>query len=90
MDEIFGITRIDRWFLAKLKKMADFEKALEKDGLTVEHYEAGKKMGYPDDTLMRLSGAAALPCRTERRRLQDGGHLRRGVRRRDALFLFHL
>ena len=33
IDEIFSITRIDRWFLAKLKKMADFEKALEKDGL---------------------------------------------------------
>ena len=62
IDEIFSITRIDRWFLAKLKKMADFEKALEKDSLTVEHYETGKKMGYPDDTLKRLSGAAALPC----------------------------
>ena len=62
IDEIFSISRIDRWFLAKLKKMAEFEKALEKDGLTVEHYETGKKMGYPDDTLKRLSGAAALPC----------------------------
>ena len=62
IDEIFSITRIDRWFLAKLKKMADFEKALEKDGLTVEHYETGKKMGYPDETLKRLSGAEALPC----------------------------
>ena len=34
VDEIFGITRIDRWFLSKLKKMADFEKALAADGLT--------------------------------------------------------
>ena len=62
IDEIFSITRIDRWFLAKLKKMADFEKALEADGLTPEHYETGKKMGYPDETLKRLSGAEALPC----------------------------
>ena len=62
IDEIFSITRIDRWFLAKLKKMADFEKALEADGLTAEHYETGKRLGYPDDTLKRLSGAAALPC----------------------------
>ena len=61
VDEIFGITRIDRWFLAKLKKMADFEKALEADGLTAEHYETGKRLGYPDDTLLRLSGAKALP-----------------------------
>ncbi len=61
IGEIFGITRIDRWFLAKLKKMADFELALEKEGLTAERYEQGKRLGYPDDTLLRLSGAAALP-----------------------------
>ena len=61
IDEIFGITRIDRWFLAKLKKMADFELALETDGLTAEHYETGKRMGYPDTTLLRLSGARELP-----------------------------
>ena len=62
VDEIFGITRIDRWFLSKLKKMAVFEKALAADGLTEAHYETGKRMGYPDETLMRLSGAKALPC----------------------------
>ena len=65
IDEIFSITRIDRWFLAKLKKMAEFEKALEKDGLTVEHYETGKKMGYPDDTLKRLSGTSELPVESK-------------------------
>ena len=62
VDEIFAITRIDRWFLAKLKKMADFEKALEKGGLTAERYALGKKMGYPDAALLRLSGASELPA----------------------------
>ncbi|WP_298020469.1 carbamoyl-phosphate synthase large subunit [uncultured Dysosmobacter sp.] len=61
IGEIFGITHIDRWFLAKLKKMADFELALERDGLTAEHYETGKRMGYPDDTLLRLARADGLP-----------------------------
>ena len=62
IEEIFSITKIDRWFLAKLKKMAEFELALEKDGLTDEHYETGKRLGYPDSALLRLSGAEALPC----------------------------
>ena len=62
VDEIFAITRIDRWFLAKLKKMADFEKALEKGGLTAERYALGKKLGYPDAALLRLSGASELPA----------------------------
>ena len=61
VDEIFGITRIDRWFLWKLQGMADFEKTLEAGGLTIERYEEGKRLGYPDETLLRLSGADKLP-----------------------------
>ena len=61
VDEIFSITKIDRWFLWKLRGMADFEKALETDGLTAEHYAEGKRLGYPDETLLRLSGADGLP-----------------------------
>ena len=61
VDEIFSITKIDRWFLWKLRGMADFEAALEQDGLTAEHYEEGKRLGYPDETLLRLSGAERLP-----------------------------
>ncbi|WP_300638654.1 carbamoyl-phosphate synthase large subunit [uncultured Oscillibacter sp.] len=61
VDEIFSITKIDRWFLWKLQGMADFEKALEREGLTAAHYAGGKRLGYPDGTLLRLSGAAKLP-----------------------------
>ncbi|WP_325200456.1 carbamoyl-phosphate synthase large subunit [Oscillibacter sp.] len=60
-DEIFSITKIDRWFLWKLRGLANFEKALEQDGLTAEHYEEGKRLGYPDETLLRLAGAERLP-----------------------------
>ncbi len=61
VEEIFSITKIDRWFLWKLQGLADFEQALEKDGLTAERYAEGKRLGYPDETLLRLSGADRLP-----------------------------
>ena len=62
IGEINSITKIDCWFLSKLKKLADFEKKLEKEGLTTENYEQGKALGYPNAALLRLSGAETLPC----------------------------
>lgn len=62
IDEIYEITKIDRWFLYKFKKLADFETGLQKNGLTQETYDAGKRLGYTDAALMRLSGAGRLPC----------------------------
>ena len=61
VEEIFSITKIDRWFLWKLRGLADFEQALEGEGLTAERYAEGKRLGYPDGTLLRLSGADRLP-----------------------------
>ncbi|MBQ7682825.1 MAG: carbamoyl-phosphate synthase large subunit, partial [Oscillibacter sp.] len=61
VDEIYQITKIDRWFVSKLKKLADFEQSLTPGTLTVEQYEEGKRLGYPDETLLRLTGAGALP-----------------------------
>lgn len=55
-DEIHMITMIDRWFLAKLKHLADYEQRLSSGGLTQEVYAEGKKLGYPDKVLSRISG----------------------------------
>ena len=60
VEEIHALTRIDRFFLYHLKKLADYEKTLP-DGLTPEAYEEGKRLGYTDSALLRLSGAHALP-----------------------------
>ena len=62
VEQIHGITKIDRWFLYHIQNLAEFETALTSDGLTAEHYEQGKQFGYPDEALLRLSGAKALPC----------------------------
>jgi len=56
MDEIHQITMIDIWFLAKLLHLADFEKSIVASGLSDEVYLEGKKLGYPDSVLSRISG----------------------------------
>ena len=55
-DEIFEITKVDRWFLGKLKHLVDFERTLETQGLNAQTYLQGKKYGYTDAALARLSG----------------------------------
>ena len=62
IDEIFEITRIDRFFLYKLKNLADYEESL-KSGMDEEKYLLGKNYGYTDEALRRLSGADILPHR---------------------------
>ena len=58
IEKIFDITRIDRFFLNKLKGLADFEKEIE-NNLTPELYEQGKKLGYTDGSLEKISGNEA-------------------------------
>ena len=60
VDEIFSITKIDRWFLYKLLGLAKFEEALS-GGLTDGLYQKAKCLGYPDGAILRISGAASVP-----------------------------
>ena len=60
VDEIFNITKIDRWFLWKIQKLAAFEEQI-KNGLSDADYKKGKLLGYTDDALCRLSGASSVP-----------------------------
>ena len=55
-NEIAEITTIDRWFLNKLRLLAEFEHKLAEEGLSDERYLEGKKLGYPDVELERISG----------------------------------
>ena len=49
-----------------------------------------KKFGFLDKTIQRLSGAGHPARNTAAAAYQDGGYLRCGIRRRNALFLLHL
>ncbi|MGN1095688.1 MAG: carbamoyl-phosphate synthase large subunit [Eubacteriales bacterium] len=56
VDEIHDITKIDRFFINKLAGLADFEKEIS-EGLSKENYLRGKKLGYTDAALSRISGS---------------------------------
>ncbi|MGN0808210.1 MAG: carbamoyl-phosphate synthase large subunit [Candidatus Coproplasma sp.] len=56
IEEINRITTIDPWFLNKLKNLCDFERSIEGKPLNKETYIKGKKLGYPDKELERISG----------------------------------
>ena len=60
LETIHDITKIDPWFLNKLKVLADYEAELG-GGMSEELYLRGKHLGYTDDALKRLSGADILP-----------------------------
>ncbi len=54
--EIYRITRIDEWFLEKLYRLVAFEACIAGKKLTRAQYAEGKRLGYPDRALERLSG----------------------------------
>lgn len=55
-DEIFEITKIDRWFLSKLNRLVQMEKELAEETLDEETYLRAKRLGFLDKTIRRLSG----------------------------------
>ena len=60
IDEIHSITMIDEWFLAKLKNLAEYEKKIENTPLSEEMYLRGKKLGYTDKALRKISDSPIL------------------------------
>ena len=57
VDEIHEITRIDRFFIEKLKGMAVFEEEIAGKTLTEAQYRKAKQLGYTDRGLREVLGA---------------------------------
>ena len=53
---IYGVTKIDPWFISKLANLTVLEKELETGPLTPELYHQAKTFGYPDKAIERISG----------------------------------
>ncbi|MBQ3901162.1 MAG: carbamoyl-phosphate synthase large subunit, partial [Clostridia bacterium] len=64
VEKIAGITRIDPFFLSQIKRLADYELEIGGKPLDNETYMTGKRLGYTDRALEKLSGAP-LPARAE-------------------------
>ena len=56
VDEVFNITKIDRWFLNKFKNLIAYEETLTTQKLTKDLYEEGKRLGYLDKDIAAISG----------------------------------
>ena len=56
IDTVFDITRIDRWFLAKLLHLAEFEKQISGHAISRDAYNEAKRLGYTDKALIELTG----------------------------------
>ena len=72
VDEIFGYTRIDPWFLNNIKDFVEFEKDFKNTGLGDLSYEKllqAKKLGYSDVQLAYLCNSTDNDIRNLREKL---------------------
>lgn len=55
-DEIFEISRIDRWFIDKLAVIVEMEARLKQEVLSVELLKEAKRIEFPDHVIAQLTG----------------------------------
>jgi len=59
-EEIYQITKIDRWFLSKLLNIAAMETAMKTVPLTEELYKDAKYLGFPDSAIKKITKIDSL------------------------------
>ncbi len=67
IDEIHDITKIDKWFLHKLKNITDLELRIQKESLTPKLMLAAKEVGLADRSIAELAGKTMDEIRTLRK-----------------------
>ncbi len=56
VDEIFELSRIDRWFLYKIENLVQFENKIRNRKISFDEYVAAKKLGYTDAAIRKITG----------------------------------
>ncbi|WP_462332502.1 carbamoyl-phosphate synthase (glutamine-hydrolyzing) large subunit, partial [Schwartzia sp. (in: firmicutes)] len=67
IDEIYDITKIDKWFLQKIKNISDIEIQISKGGITPSLMRAAKDVGLADQSIAELCGKTMDEIRTLRK-----------------------
>ena len=67
IDEIHDITKVDKWFIHKIKNIADVEVMLAKEPLTPKHMLAAKNIGLADISIAEITGKSTDEIRTTRK-----------------------
>lgn len=67
VDKINEITKIDKWFLNKIKNIINIENKLKTEELTAELLHKAEKMGFSDIEIQNLSGESLEILDTIRR-----------------------
>ncbi len=55
VEEVYAVTKIDEWFLEKFVNLIRYEKKIGQKKLTRAEYAEGKRLGFPDAALSRIS-----------------------------------
>lgn len=67
VDEIHEVTKIDKWFIEKLKNIAEVENRLKEGSLTPKLLRAAKLVGLADRTIAEITGKSADEIRSMRK-----------------------
>ena len=55
INKLCAITKIDKWFISKIKEIVDLEKELAKNELTKDLYIKAKEFGFLDEEITKLT-----------------------------------
>ena len=67
VDDIHNITKIDKWFLRKIKKITDLERRIQNEQITPSLMLAAKDVGLADRSIAELAGKTTDEIRTLRK-----------------------
>ncbi|MBQ5420496.1 MAG: carbamoyl-phosphate synthase large subunit, partial [Selenomonas sp.] len=67
VDEIHAITKVDKWFINKLKNITDIENKLAQEPLTPSLMQNAKRVGLSDVSIAEITGKSMDEIRTTRK-----------------------